>query len=72
LSTKRTRARLDSGEFRGDDPSTPNVNEAWENTNMTEKKEAAVKKAPAKSKKAVPPIGSAERKAMVLRGEIKE
>jgi len=39
---------------------------------MTEKKEAAVKKAPAKSKKAVPPIGSAERKAMVLRGEIKE
>ena len=29
--TKRKRARKKDGTFRGDDKSTPNVNEAWEN-----------------------------------------
>ena len=28
---KRKRARKKDGTFRGDDTSTPNVNEAWEN-----------------------------------------
>ena len=28
---KRKRARKKDGTFRGDDKSTPNVNEAWEN-----------------------------------------
>ena len=28
---KRKRARKADGTFRGDDKSTPNVNEAWEN-----------------------------------------
>ena len=26
----RKRARTEDGKFRGDDPSTPDVNEAWE------------------------------------------
>mgnify|MGYP003124929167 CR=1 FL=1 len=69
MSTKhRTRAR----ERRGEDLLTPGVNEVWEKNGMTSKKETTVKKAPAKSKKVIPPIGSAARKAMVLRGEIKE
>ena len=29
--TKRKRARKADGTYRGDDKSTPNVNEAWEN-----------------------------------------
>ena len=29
--TKRKRARTKDGRYRGDDKSTPNVNEAWEN-----------------------------------------
>lgn len=31
-ASKRRRARKPSGEFKGNDPSTPNVNEAWEPT----------------------------------------
>ena len=30
-SKKRKRARKKDGTFKGDDKSTPNVNEAWEN-----------------------------------------
>lgn len=29
-ATKRVRARNDDGTLKADDPSTPNVNEAWE------------------------------------------
>ena len=31
-ANKRRRARKPSGEFRGNDPATPDVNEAWEAT----------------------------------------
>ena len=48
----RKRARTQSGKFRGDDPSTPDINEAWEEPSV------ATKKAPAKKtavkKKAAP------------------
>ena len=30
-STKRKRARNNDGTLKADDPSTPNINEAWEN-----------------------------------------
>ncbi len=60
---ERKRARTEGGKFIPDDPSTPDVNEAWE-TKATSKKSSA--------KKALPPKGSAEYKAMLLRGEIKE
>lgn len=30
LKTKKTRARNDDGTLKADDPSTPDVNEAWE------------------------------------------
>ncbi len=78
----RKRARTKKGEFRGDNPSTPNINEAWEDTSVATKKapakkkaakETVTKKAPvAKAKAGLPPPGSAAHKAMVLRGEIKE
>ena len=58
----RTRARTKSGAFVGDDPSTPQ-NEAWTGDKSSTKKSA---------KRSNPPKGSAEHKAMVLRGEIKE
>ena len=32
VKPKRKRARKKDGTFRGDDKSTPNVNEAWENS----------------------------------------
>jgi hypothetical protein len=77
----RKRARTKKGEFRGDNPSTPNINEAWEDTSVATKKapakkkaakETVTKKAPvAKAKVGLPPPGSAAHKAMVLRGEIK-
>ena len=54
----KKRARTKSGKFIPDDPSTPE-NEAWVKTKSS-------------SKKALPPKGSAEYKAMLLRGEIKE
>ena len=59
----KTRARTGKGKFVADDPSTPE-NEAW-----VEKKKPRKK---ASSKANLPPVGSAERKAMILRGEIKE
>ena len=50
-TTTRKRARNESGKFRGDDPSTPDINEAWEDTTVATKKapakKAAAKKAPA-------------------------
>ena len=82
MEATRKRARAKSGKFRGDDPSTPDVNEAWEDTTVATKKaqakkkaakETVTKKAPvAKAKAGLPPPGSAAHKAMVLRGEIKE
>jgi len=84
MATKKTRARTGKGRYRGDDPSTPNKNEAWVEkpvkTASAKKKAPAVKTAPAKKKapakkrlspSAAPPW-SAAYKAMVLRGEIKE
>jgi hypothetical protein len=82
MAATRKRARTKGGTFRGDDPSTPDVNEAWEDTTVATKKAPAkkkaakktvTKKAPAtKAKAGLPPPGSAAHKAMVLRGEIKE
>ena len=82
MEATRKRARAKSGKFRGDDPSTPDVNEAWEDTTVATKKAPAKKKAAkktvtkkapvAKAKAGLPPPGSAAHKAMVLRGEIKE
>ncbi len=43
----KKRARNDKGQLIGDDPSTPDVNEAWVNEE-TPKKKAKQKKAPAK------------------------
>ena len=84
MATKKKRARTGKGRYRGDDPSTPNKNEAWVEepikTASAKKKAPAVKTAPAKKKapakkrlspSAAPPW-SAAYKAMVLRGEIKE
>ena len=84
MATKKTRARTGKGRYRGDDPSTPNKNEAWVEkpvkTASAKKKAPAVKTAPAKKKapakkrlspSAAPPW-SAAYKAMILRGEIKE
>ena len=46
------RARKDDGKFQGDDPSTPEVNEAWKGGKAPKKKAPAKKKkAPAKKKK---------------------
>ena len=75
----RKRARTQSGKFRGDDPSTPDINEAWDEPSVATKKapakKTAVKKKAAPKKKVVagtPAPGSAAYKAMLLRGEIKE
>jgi|TARA_B100001778_G_scaffold203319_1_gene167929 hypothetical protein len=73
----RKRARSTGGKFRGDDPSTPDINEAWEETTVATKKapakKAAAKKTAApKAKAGLPHPASAEYKAMILRGEIKE
>ena len=78
MEATRKRARTKGGKFRGDNPSTPDVNEAWEDTTVATKKapvkkKTVTKKAPAtKAKAGLPPPGSAAHKAMVLRGEIKE
>ena len=73
----RKRARTGTGKFRGDDPSTPDVNEAWEEPAVakdTPVKKKAAKKTTAKKTAAAntPMKGSALYKQMVLRGEIKE
>ena len=79
MAATRKRARTKGGKFRGDDPSTPEINEAWEDTTVASKKAPAKKKAAKKTvtKKTsatagLPPAGSAAHKAMILRGEIKE
>ena len=47
--TTRRRARTKDGHFKADDPSTPDVNEAWEDVEVkeTKPKKAAPKKAEA-------------------------
>jgi len=50
MGVPRKRARTKKGEFRGDNPSTPDINEAWEDTTV------ATKKAPAKKKAATKPV----------------
>ena len=69
MGAARKRARAKGGKFRGDDPSTPDINEAWEEPTVVTKKKAAPKK---KAAAGLPPLGSAAYKAMILRGEIKE
>ena len=59
---EKKRARGKGGKFKADDPSTPE-NEAWEEVKP---------KAKAAKSGALPPEGSAARKAMILRGEIEE
>jgi hypothetical protein len=61
---EKKRARTKSGHFLADDPSTPE-NEAWVEKTPVAKKTR-------KTATVLPPVGSAARKAMVLRGEIKE
>jgi len=70
----RKRARTQTGKFRGDDPSTPDINEAWEEPSVATKKTVVKKKAAPKNKavSGAPAPGSAAHKAMLLRGEIKE
>ena len=45
------RAREDDGKYQGDDPATPEVNEAWEGGKAPKKKKAAPKKKKAAKKK---------------------
>ena len=63
----KTRARTEAGKFISDDPSTPQ-NEAW--VEDKPKKKASSKKKV--SSKDLPPVGSADRKRLVLQGIIKE
>ncbi len=42
------RARLDDGTFKADDPSTPNVNEAWKSGKSPKSKKKKVTKKPKK------------------------
>ena len=62
----RTRARTEAGHFKADDPSTPDVNEAFVEEKPAKK---ATKKA---SKQSLPPQGSSDYKRLVLLGEVKE
>lgn len=45
------RARKDDGKYQGDDPATPEVNEAWKSGKAPKKKAPAKKKVSAKKKK---------------------
>ena len=45
------RARNDKGQLIADDPSTPDVNEAWEGGEAPKKKAAPLKKATTRGKK---------------------
>ena len=56
------RARNDSGEFVGDDPSTPNVNEAWKGGKSPAKKPPAKKKVASKKKPPAVPKASSKKK----------
>tara|TARA_R100000742_G_C4266242_1_gene84333 strand:+ start:66 stop:266 length:201 start_codon:yes stop_codon:yes gene_type:complete len=61
------RARTKSGHYVADDPSTPE-NEAWVEEKPKKKKASKAES----SSDGIPPVGSAARKAMILRGEIEE
>jgi|1_EtaG_2_1085319.scaffolds.fasta_scaffold22648_2 hypothetical protein len=50
LNTKPKRNRKPSGKFKGDNPKTPNKNEAWVGGKTPKKKAKTKKKAPAKKK----------------------
>jgi hypothetical protein len=43
-ATKRVRARNDDGTLKADDPSTPDVNEAWEDKPVKKRGRPAMKK----------------------------
>ena len=60
------RARTKAGTYVADDPSTPDVNEAY----LQEKPKKKTKKKSASSD--LPPEGSADRKRLVLMGLIEE
>ena len=69
---EKKRARGKGGKFKADDPSTPE-NEAWEEVKPKAKAKPKAKPNPkAKASSALPPVGSAARKSMILRGEIEE
>ncbi|HCC44722.1 MAG TPA: hypothetical protein DEQ32_10015 [Gammaproteobacteria bacterium] len=69
---EKKRARGKGGKFKADDPSTPE-NEAWEEVKPKAKAKPKAKPKPkAKASSALPPVGSAARKSMILRGEIEE
>tara|TARA_R100001129_G_scaffold173468_1_gene145028 strand:+ start:566 stop:769 length:204 start_codon:yes stop_codon:yes gene_type:complete len=65
----KTRARTKAGKYIADDPSTPE-NEAWVEEPKKKSAKKATPKAPAK--KDLPPVGSSERKSLILQGIIKE
>jgi len=44
LNTKKVRARNDDGTLKADDPSTPDVNEAWEEKPVKKKRGRPPKK----------------------------
>lgn len=44
VETAKVRARNPDGTLKGDDPSTPNVNEAWEEKPVTAKRGRPAKK----------------------------
>ena len=67
---EKKRARGKGGKFKADDPSTPE-NEAWEEVKPKAKAKPKAKPKP-KASSALPPVGSAARKSMILRGEIEE
>ena len=69
---EKKRARGKGGKFKADDPSTPE-NEACEDLKPKAKAKPKAKPKPkAKASSALPPVGSAARKSMILRGEIEE
>ena len=69
---EKKRARGKGGKFKADDPSPPE-NEAWEEVKPKAKAKPKAKPKPkAKASSALPPVGSAARKSMILRGEIEE
>tara|TARA_R100001163_G_C5045878_1_gene183203 strand:- start:931 stop:1158 length:228 start_codon:yes stop_codon:yes gene_type:complete len=75
MMANKKRARTASGKFISDDPDTPNVNEAWITEAKISPEGTLVKNKSSTSKSstsALPPKGSAQYKAMLLRGEIKE
>jgi hypothetical protein len=63
----KTRARTEAGKFIPDDPSTPQ-NEAWVDDRSKKKTDPKKKM----SLKDLPPVGSSDRKRLVLQGIIKE